>query len=103
MKPLIRLLLGLVTACLRSSCLFNEPVFRRASRSSTQALGGVWFPRAEMGDPRKMEFAVCAPRDDERLLIHHPSAEKGGFYYEGEGLKIGRTDPAAIAGARLFQ
>src|SRR3982750_2665811 len=88
MKTLLTILLGLTLAVSLSSCLFKDPVFAQGFTKADAALGGIWASEGENGDPRKIEFAVCAPLDDERLLIHYPSAEKAGFYFEARALKI---------------
>jgi hypothetical protein len=88
MRPLPRLLLLAALAGLLSGCLFKEPVFTEGFSKVDPALGGVWAADGENGDPRKMEFAVCAPLDDERYLLHSPASGKDGIYYEARPLKI---------------
>jgi hypothetical protein len=87
MKILTRFLLAAL-ACLFSACLFREPVFTEGFAKADAALGGVWATDGENGDPRKIEFAVCAPLDDGRYILHHPSGEKDGLYYEARPLVI---------------
>jgi hypothetical protein len=71
-----------------TGCLFKEPVFEQGFSKIDPVLNGVWASEGENGDPRKMEFAVCAPLDDERYLLNHPSAEKGSLFYEARLLKV---------------
>ena len=92
MKFLARMLLVAALACAVSGCLFKEPVFSEGFAKADASLGGVWVAEGERGDPRKMEFAVMAPLDDTRFVLHHPAGEKGGMYYEARALTIrGRT------------
>lgn len=92
MRTLPRLLLLAVLASSLTGCLFKEPVFTEGFSKVDAALGGVWAAEGENGDPRKMEFAVCAPIDDERYLLHHPSGGKDGIYYEARPIQVrGRT------------
>ena len=92
MKILTRLILLAALACSFTACLFKEPVFTEGFAKVDVALGGVWATDGEEGDPRKIEFAVCAPLDDGRYILHHPSGEKNGIYYEARPLVIrGRT------------
>ncbi|MEQ1854189.1 MAG: hypothetical protein ABMA01_21670 [Chthoniobacteraceae bacterium] len=92
MKILTQLLLTAAMMCLCSSCLFKEPVFADGFAKTDPGLPGVWVSEEEKGDPRKLEFAVVAPIDDTRLVLHHPSGEKGGLYYEARQLGVrGRT------------
>lgn len=89
MKTLLQILMALVLAVSLCSCVFKEPIFSQGFIKVDPALGGVWASDGENGDPRKIEFAVCAPLDDERLVINHPAGEKGGgLYYEARALKI---------------
>jgi hypothetical protein len=88
MKILPRLILLAALACSFTACLFKEPVFTEGFAKADAALGGVWATDGEDGDVRKIEFAVCAPLDDGRYLLHHPTGEKGGLYYEARPLKI---------------
>src|ERR1022692_3285474 len=88
MKLLARPVLVLVIASSLSGCLFKEPVYKEGFSKVDQSLGGVWAKEENDGDPRKMEFAVCAALDDDRYVLHHPTAEKGGIYYEARLLKI---------------
>jgi hypothetical protein len=88
MKMLLRLLVALFIACSLSACLFQQPVFTDGFSKIDPALGGVWATAREDGDVRKIEFAVCAPLDEERYLLHHPSGGKDGIYYEARLLKV---------------
>jgi len=87
MKILARFLLT-IFACSFTACLFKEPVFTEGFAKADASLGGVWASEGEEADPRKIEFAVCAPLDDGRYILHHPSGEKGGLYYEARSLVI---------------
>lgn len=83
--------LFLVVAVMVSSLtgyLFQEPVFEQGFSKVDPALNGVWASEGENGDPRKMEFAVCASLDDDRYVLNHPSAEKGSLFYEAWLLKV---------------
>lgn len=88
MKILTRLILIAALACSFTACLFKEPVFTEGFAKVDAALGGVWATDGEDGDPRKVEFAVCAPLDDGRYMLHHPSGQKDGIYYEARPLVI---------------
>lgn len=82
MKILARFLVLAAFTCLFTACLFKEPVFTDDFAKVDAALGGVWATDGEEGDPRKIEFAVCAPLDEGRYILHHPSGGKDGLYYE---------------------
>ncbi len=88
MKILTRIILLAAFACSFSACLFKEPVFTEGFAKADAALGGVWATQGEDGDPRKIEFAVCAPLDDTRYILNHPTGEKDAIYYEAMPLKI---------------
>ncbi len=88
MKILTRFLLLAVLLGSLSACIFREPIFSEGFVKINPRLGGVWASEGDDGDPRKMEFAVCAPLDDERYILHHPMGEKGGIYYEARPLQI---------------
>ena len=88
MKILTRFLLLAVLTFSLGACLLREPVFTEGFAKTNARLGGVWAMDGEEGDPRKMEFAVCAPLDEERYILHHPMGEKGGLYYEARPLMI---------------
>jgi hypothetical protein len=88
MKMLVQYFLGALAVLSLSSCLFKEPVFPGGFEKVDPGLGGVWVSEDEKGDPRKLEFAVCAPLDEDRLILHHPTGEKGGLYYEARQLMI---------------
>ena len=81
-------LLVLVIACGLNACLFKEPVFKEGFAKIDPGLAGVWASEENDADPRKTEFAVCVPLDDDRVVLHHPSAEKDGIYYEARMMKI---------------
>lgn len=87
----------LMLAALLSGCLFNEPifkdglgeaVFRDGLAKADPSLAGVWATDDGSGDPRKIEFAVCAPLESGAYLLHHPAGKKDGIYYEARPLKI---------------
>lgn len=63
-------------------------MFEQGFSKIDPALNGVWASEAENGDPRKMEFAVCAALDDDRYVLNHPSTEKGSLFYEARLLKV---------------
>lgn len=88
MKLLIRLLLLAVVACSFTACFFKDPVFTEGFAKVDASLGGVWATDGEDGDPRKMELALFAPLDGERSILHYPSRDKNGIYYEARGLVI---------------
>ena len=88
MKTLSRFLLVAVLVSSLTGCLFQEPVFEQGFSKIDPALNGVWASEGENGDPRKMEFAVCASLDDDRYILNHPSAEKGSLFYEARLLKV---------------
>jgi len=88
MKLLLRSLLALALGFSFTACLFNEPIFKEGFSKTDAALAGVWAADARNGDPRKMEFAMCAPLDDDRYVLHHPAVEKDSIYYEARPLKI---------------
>jgi hypothetical protein len=88
MKILARFILLAAFACSFTACLFKEPVFTEGFTRTDAALGGVWATEPEEGDPRKIEFAVCAPLDDGRYILHHPSGGKDGLYYEAMPLAV---------------
>lgn len=71
-----------------TGCLFREPVFEQGFSKIDPDLNGVWASEGEGGDPRKMEFAVCASLDDDRYFLNHPSLEKGSLFYEARLLKV---------------
>ena len=91
-QPHIRLVgilaLAVFLACSLSSCLFKEPVYTEGFSKIDPSFAGVWAMEGKDSDPRKMEYAMIAPLDDDRYVVHHPTAEKGGIYYEGRLLKI---------------
>lgn len=88
MKTLSRLLFVAVVMSSLTGCLFKEAVFQTGFSKIDPALNGVWASEGENGDPRKMEFAVCASIDDDRYVLNHPSAEKGSLFYEARLLKV---------------
>ena len=88
MKTVPRLLILVVLACSLSACLFKEPVFTEGFVKVDASLAGVWATEDERGDPRKIWFAVCAPLDDDRQILHYAEADKNGFYFEVRALKI---------------
>jgi hypothetical protein len=88
MKILPRLILLAALACSFTACLFKEPVFTEGFAKADASLGGVWVMHGENGDVRKNEFAMCAPLDDGRYVLHHPMGEKDGMYYEARPLLI---------------
>jgi hypothetical protein len=88
MKTPIRFLLVALLASFLTGCLFKEPVFDQGFSKVDPSLGGVWATDGKDGDPRKIEFAVCAPLDEDRYVVNHPSAEKGALFYEARLLKV---------------
>ena len=88
MRILKQCLLAVVFGCSLTSCLFKEPVFSEGFSKVDPELGGVWASEGKESDPRKTEFAVCAPLDEDRYVLHHPSGEKGGIFYEARLLRI---------------
>jgi hypothetical protein len=87
MKILTRLVLA-VLVCSLSACLLREPVFTEGFAKVNPRLGGVWAMEGEDGDVRKTEFAVCAPLDEERYILHHPTRDKDGIYYEARTVMV---------------
>ncbi len=90
MKILTRLIPLAAYVCLFTACLFKEPVFTEGFAKTDATLSGVWATDGEDGDPRKIEFVICAALDDDRYVLHHPAGEKGGLYYEAKPLTIGK-------------
>jgi hypothetical protein len=88
MKTLSRFVLVVVVVSSLTGCFFKEAVFEQGFSKIDPALNGVWATDGEDGDPRKMEFAVCASIDDDRYVLNHPSAEKGSLFYEARMLKV---------------
>lgn len=88
MKTLIRLLFTLVVACSLCACLFKQPVFTEGFVKIEPGFGGVWAAEGANGDLRKMEFAVCAPLDEDRCVLHSPAGAKDGIYYEARMLRV---------------
>jgi len=103
MKIILRLLLVAAIAFSLPACRFKEAIFTEGFSQVDPDLGGVWAARGENGDPRKTEFAVCAPLDADRLLLHYPSGGKEGIYFEAKAIKVREQATPAIAGARDFQ
>lgn len=88
MKILARLVIFVALACSFTACLLKEPVFSEGFAKTDAALGGVWAQDGDEGDPRKIEFAVCVPLDDGRYVLHYPTGEKSGMYFEARPLVI---------------
>ena len=88
MKILARLILLAVLAWSFTACLLKEPVFTEGFAKTDAALGGVWAADSDEGDPRKVELAMCAPLDEGRYVLHYPTSEKGGMYFEAKPLLI---------------
>lgn len=91
MKILTRFLLLAALACSFTACLFKEAVFTEGFAKVDASLGGVWASDGnggDEGDPRKIEFAVCAPLDDARYVLNYPAGQKDGFYFEARPLVI---------------
>jgi hypothetical protein len=88
MTTLLRLLILSVLTCSQTGCLFKEPVFTEGFSKADGGLGGVWVTDDQNGDPRKTEFAVCAPLDEDRYVLHHPAGGKDGIYYEARPVRI---------------
>src|SRR5438552_922361 len=66
-----RLLLLALFSLSLAACHFKEPVFTEGFAKVDPLLNGVWATDGTDSDPRKIEFAVCAPLDDGRYLIHY--------------------------------
>jgi hypothetical protein len=88
MKTLSPFVLVAVLVSSLTGCLFKEPVFEQGFSKIDPAVNGVWASEGENGDPRNMEFALCASLDDDRYVLNHPSAEKGSLFYEAQLLKV---------------
>ena len=88
MKILARLVLLAVFACSFTACLLKEPVFTEGFAKTDATLGGVWAGEGDEGDPRKTELAMCAPLDEGRYVLHYPTSEKGGVYFEARPVLI---------------
>jgi len=88
MKILNRLFLVTLMVGSLTGCLFKDAVFEQGFSKLDPALGGVWVSDGKDGDPRKMEFAVCAPFDDDHYVLNHPSTEKGSLFYEARLVKV---------------
>ena len=71
-----------------TACLFKEPVFTEGFTKTDPTFSGIWATDGEDGDPRKIEFVMCAAVDDDRYFLHHPAGEKSGLYYEARPLTI---------------
>lgn len=92
MKIFVRFLLLALLSFSFAACHFKEPVFTEGFAKVDPALNGVWATDGTDGDPRKIEFAVCAPLDDALYLIHHPATDKGSIYYDARPIVVrGRT------------
>ena len=90
MRILTRLFLLVAFACLFTACLFKEPIFTEGFAKTDATLSGIWATDGEDGDPRKIEFVMCAALDDDRYVLNHPAGEKGGLYYEARPVTIGK-------------
>jgi hypothetical protein len=88
MKALTQFLIVAVLSCFLTACLFKEPVYSAGFSKIDPSLGGVWVMEGKDGDPRKMEFTVCVPLDDDRYILHSPATDKDAIYYEARMLKI---------------
>lgn len=88
MKILARLVMFVALACSFTACLLKEPVFSEGFAKTDSALGGVWAQEGDEGDPRKTEFAMCAPLDEGSYVLHYPTSEKGGIYFEAKPVVI---------------
>lgn len=87
MKIVTRFLLA-VLSCAFSACLFQEPIFTEGFAKTNPRLGGTWAMEGSDGTAEKAETAVCAPLDDGRYILHYPTSEKGGMYYEARPLMV---------------
>lgn len=92
MKPIRVLALSLLLLQTLTSCVFKEPVFTTGFGAADPGLAGVWATDGEGGDPRKIEFAVFLPLDDSRWVLHYPTNEKDGFYFEARPLGLRDRD-----------
>lgn len=81
------LLFGLLSLFV-CACHFKEPVFTEGFAKADSSLAGVWAHDGDDGDPRTMEFAVCAPIDDGRYVLNYPANNKDGTYYEARSILV---------------
>ncbi len=88
MKNVTRFLFLAMLVFSLGACRFQEPVFTDGFAKTNPRFGGVWAMEGEERDPRKMDFAVCVPLDEERYILHYPTREKDGMYYEAKPLMI---------------
>jgi len=88
MKIILRILATIALAGSLSACLFKQPVYTEGFVKMDPGLGGVWATQDEDGDLRKTGFAVCAPLDEDRSVLHWIEYGKEGVYYEGRMLKV---------------
>jgi len=88
MQVSTRILLGAAVVFAFTACLFKDPIFTEGFSKIDPELGGVWVEEGKSGDPRRLEFVVCAPLDDDRFLVNYPAGGKDGIYYEARPMKI---------------
>jgi hypothetical protein len=88
MRIILRILATIALACSLCACLFKEPVYTEGFVKIDPGLGGVWATQDKDGDLRKIEFAVCAPLDENRSILHALASGKEGAYYEVRMLKV---------------
>jgi hypothetical protein len=88
MKILPRFILLAALACSFTACLFKEPVFTEGFAKTDATLGGVWVMEGEGGEAPKSESAMCVPLDDGRYILHYPTNERNGLYYEARPLRL---------------
>lgn len=91
MKNAFRIFATLLTLSL-TSCLFKEAVFTTGFIKIDPALPGVWMAEGENKDPREREFAVLAGIGDDAYMLHYPTGEKNGSYFEARPLKVNGRD-----------
>ena len=87
MKILARLVLLVVLACSFTACLLKEPVFTDGFAKTDDTIAGVWA-QGDGGDPQKPELALIVPLDETHYVLHYPTTEKGGIYFEARPLVI---------------
>lgn len=75
---------------LLTSCVFEKPVFTTGFSKVDASLGGVWVTSEKDQDPRKQQFAVFAPLDEERWLLQYPAgAVDDGMAFEARAIQVG--------------
>ena len=77
-------MLGVVL--LLNACHFESAVFTDNLAKTDGSLAGIWIAQ-DAGDPRTAQYAVFAPIDGDRYLLHHPARSSDSFYYEARSVK----------------